>query len=323
MAIRIQFDAVELARVRFAVSPVYETVMALDALHQPGVHAVHLPWVRWARPRLRGVPGLDLLRALVAERLKPAFLVPAPDVRMPDFAGELRRIRRTTAEQVRDGMADFPRRAAVVREFLAEPRPGPSLGPVADALEACYELVIAPYWPRIAPLLDADIVHRTALLAEGGVERLFADLHAEVTWTGDELLLYPRRQPSRPVTVPLTGRGIVLCPSVFAWPRVTASLRPVAAGTLRYPARGVATLWERSQATPDALAALLGATRAAMLVSLARPSTTADLARQLGVTPGAISQHLGVLRAAGLVTTHRDGRSVLHLRTPRGDTLHG
>jgi DNA-binding transcriptional ArsR family regulator len=58
-----------------------------------------------------------------------------------------------------------------------------------------------------------------------------------------------------------------------------------------------------------------------MLNVLTQPATTSDLAARLDVTPGAISQHLGVLRAAGLVTTSRDGRVVLHLRTERAEAL--
>jgi DNA-binding transcriptional ArsR family regulator len=63
------------------------------------------------------------------------------------------------------------------------------------------------------------------------------------------------------------------------------------------------------------------ASRAALLGLLAEPATTSGLAGRLGVTAGGVSQQLGVLRAAGLVTTRRDGRTVLHLRTDRADAL--
>jgi DNA-binding transcriptional ArsR family regulator len=54
---------------------------------------------------------------------------------------------------------------------------------------------------------------------------------------------------------------------------------------------------------------------------LVTPTTTGDIASRLDVTAGAVSQHLSVLRAAGLVASHRDGRTLLHLRTARGDAL--
>jgi DNA-binding transcriptional ArsR family regulator len=170
-------------------------------------------------------------------------------------------------------------------------------------------------------LLDADIAVRAGALAAGGFERLFTDLHDDVVWTGEELIVHPRQSPS--TTVSMRGHGLVLCPSVFCWPRVTASTNPPTVGTLRYPARGVATLWESVEPAPEALANLLGRTRAAILVRLATPQTTGGLAADLGITAGAVSQHLAVLKDAGLVATHREGRTTLHLRTERANALVG
>ena len=94
--------------------------------------------------------------------------------------------------------------------------------------------------------------------------------------------------------------------------------------TIVYPARGAATLWEPGRAAaPDALGALLGKVRAAVLMALDRPRSTTDLAHALGVSAGGVSQHLGVLREAGLVHGHRVGRVVLYLRSPSGDGLVG
>jgi DNA-binding transcriptional ArsR family regulator len=71
------------------------------------------------------------------------------------------------------------------------------------------------------------------------------------------------------------------------------------------------------------LTALLGRTRARLLIALAEPNSTTALARRLAVTPGAVSQHLSVLRSSGLVTRTRVAGSVLYRRTPKGDTLAG
>jgi DNA-binding transcriptional ArsR family regulator len=314
--IRIQLPGAELARVRFAISPVYETVMALAALIRPGVHAVHLPWVRWAGPRLSTVEHLPLLRALVGrDGFKPGFLMPAPTSRLPDMDEELRTVRSTSPADARDDTARLT--SALAREFHADPRAGLPL--VAAALRQCYDLVVAPHWDRMVRLLDADIAARARALAAGGFERLFTDLHDDVVWTGEELVVHPRQSPS--TTVSVRGHGLVLCPSVFCWPRVTASTNPPTVGTLRYPARGVATLWEAVEPAPEALATLIGRTRAAILMRLATPQTTGGLAAGLGITAGAVSQHLTVLRDAGLVATHREGRTTLHLRTERANTL--
>ncbi|WP_191837334.1 ArsR/SmtB family transcription factor [Catellatospora chokoriensis] len=321
MATVIRMGGAEMARVRFAFSPVYETVMALDALLRPGVHAVHLPWVEQVRWVLQDVPHLRLLADLLHDDMvKPSFLLPPPDSRLPELEHELRRIASTPSSRVRAEIAGLHRaRLGPLRQLAADPRTG--LRAVVEALRACHTELVAPYWTRVRRVLEADITHRAGLLASGGVERLFADLHDEVHWSDGELSVHHRRPPHAPEPLTLRGHGLVLCPSVFCWPRVAVGTRPVADGTLRYPARGVAALWHEPGPVPDALADLLGRTRAALLVTLAQPATTGDLAARLDVTPAAVSQHLNVLRAARLVSTQRDGRVVLHLRTARGDAL--
>ena len=114
---------------------------------------------------------------------------------------------------------------------------------------------------------------------------------------------------------------MLLVPSAFSWDRPATITDPPWQPTLVYPARGVGTLWEEGEAAPDALAGVLGATRAALLSALDAPRSTTDLARLLGLSPGGASQHLTALRAAGLVTARREGRSVLYARTALGDGL--
>lgn len=306
----------ELAKVRFALSPVYETVMALAVLSRPGIHAVHLPWATWARPRLAGVEGLPLLFALLDHpTLKPAFLMPPPDTRLPDLETELKRVRATPAARAREHVARLA--GPEIRRFEADPRA--AMPGIVDTLRQVHRRIVQPHWTRMVRVLEADIARRAAILSEGGMERLFADLHEDVRWADGELVVHPNRTPD--VVVDLGGHGVALCPSVFCWPSVGAAMRPVATGTLRYPARGVATLWEASEPAPEALSALIGRSRASILTRLATPATTGELAAEFGLTAGAVSQHLGVLREAGLVATRREGRTAAHLRTDRAAAL--
>jgi DNA-binding transcriptional ArsR family regulator len=91
---------------------------------------------------------------------------------------------------------------------------------------------------------------------------------------------------------------------------------------LRYPPRGVARLWERDGSTvPEALSAVLGRSRAALLTELDTPASTTDLARRTGLSAGGVSQHLTALREAGLVSAHRTGRYVLYARTGVAEAL--
>jgi DNA-binding transcriptional ArsR family regulator len=168
-------------------------------------------------------------------------------------------------------------------------------------------------------LLQGDVLHRARQLTAGGTQRLFTDLDPRVRWRDDVLYVGIRAHRS----VALAGRGLLLVPSVFAWPRVFAKLDPPWQPTLRYPPRGVGTLWTPAATSRPsrALGAVLGRSRAVLLGALDAPSSTTDLARRTGLTPGGVSQHLAALRDAGLVTPHRSGRYVLYARTVAAEAL--
>ena len=101
-------------------------------------------------------------------------------------------------------------------------------------------------------------------------------------------------------------------PSVFVWPSIAAYTDPPWPKALIYPARGIAALWEPGAgAPPDALAALLGRSRARLLVALAEPASTTQLATVLGLAPGAVGDHLRCC-ATRACQRARSGRSVLY-----------
>ncbi|MEU2337643.1 DUF5937 family protein [Streptomyces sp. NPDC013172] len=317
MAVEIRFTAASVAKVRFAVSPLGETVLALRVLLGTGGHAVHRPWVRRARPLLAGEREVPLLRTLIAGPL-PSFLFPAPQERLPSMAAELDLLRGTEE-------AFFRREYGAVAGVPAEEVPGPArvLPRLAEALHRCHEVLIAPQWGRMRAVLEADLGRRALTLVDGGVQALFTELHGDVAWEGGQLVVHGRRGPHTVHTVDAGGHGLVLLPSVFNWPNVGVDKSPVTAASIRYPAVGVGSLWEPPPQTLTGLAPVLGHTRAALLAALAEPMTTAALASRLGITPSAVSQHLGALRGADLVWTRRTGRTALHLRTERANHLLG
>ena len=61
--------------------------------------------------------------------------------------------------------------------------------------------------------------------------------------------------------------------------------------------------------------------RRGVLVDLAAPRSTAELAKSLSLSPATASHHLAALRQGGLIIGRREGRSVLYARTPLGDAL--
>ncbi|MFC5290233.1 DUF5937 family protein [Actinokineospora guangxiensis] len=310
--LRLSFTARDVARTRFAVSPLWEVVASVRALRRPDVHTVHRSWAALAGPRLAAVDW-GLLAALVPDRRIPAFLAPPPATPVPDLAVELAALRATPARRVRAGLPADP----ALRAFRADPEAG--LGRLCAQIEAYFDAAIAPYWPRIRALLEGDVLRRARLLAEGGAQRLLNDIDPAVSWSGDELAIAHRESPDAPG---LRGRGLLLVPSVFVWPRVFSLVADPWQPTLRYPPRGAATLWERRD-RPDrgALARVIGASRARILSELDVPSSTKDLGTLTGLTAGAVSQHLTAMRDAGLVTGHRVGRSVLYARTQAAEAL--
>lgn len=323
MTIRIQLSGADVARVRFGLSAVSETVRALRVVAVPGDSAIHLPWRRWAAPRLPDDPDVSLLRRLVAGRAIPLALLPTPDTRLPDLRHELRRVRQASPARTIESLGSIFGRPRWLDEFYDDPPA--TLARLATAIDRCYAAVVAPHWPRMRAVLEADIDFRARRLAAAGVERVIRELHRDVRWTDDgEVQLRPGQPNEMGGIVATTGAGLVLCPMVFGWPNPAAALRPTGPACIRYPARGIGTLWELPVERPDAaLCDLLGTTRARLLIALADPADTPTLARRLDVTPGAVSQHLRVLRDAGLVRTARDGRTALHLRTSRSDVLLG
>src|SRR3954462_1608707 len=72
-----RFRVEDLANVRFAVSPLTETMRSVNVLDDGGGHALHLPWIAQARERTRDLP-LERLRALQpAKVLQPRLRHPA------------------------------------------------------------------------------------------------------------------------------------------------------------------------------------------------------------------------------------------------------
>jgi DNA-binding transcriptional ArsR family regulator len=317
----LEFDLIpdELARTRFACSALHETVASLRVLADPSAHAMHLPWLRDAAPRVARL-DLALLRSLVpAAGYLPDFLMPPPDSPLPELTSELERMAATPADRVRDELAlTFPDGAPrIVRDFAGDPPA--MLQRLRAQLAAYFAATLQDRWPAIRALLEADIAHRARRLAEGGARALFADLHPAVRLKPAGRLELATRYHA---PTALDGRGLLLMPSVFAWPSIYAVTDLPWQPTLIYPARGVATVWEPApDPAPEALGRVLGRTRAQLLRALDVPRTGQALARTLDVTPGAISQHVASLRDAGLVATHRDGRHVICRRTELADQL--
>ena len=182
-----QFGLEDLARTRFAVSPIWEALSSLRLLRDPSRGALHLPWIEDTRPKLAGLDLGPALSLLPPEGYIPDFLTPPPGGPLVDFENELERMRGTSTAQVHHDMGLLLGRRApspLQRPFLERPRW--ALNRLADALREYWELALAPHWPRVGALLAADIHHRARRLTEAGPAALFADLHPDVHWDEGE-----------------------------------------------------------------------------------------------------------------------------------------
>ncbi|GAA3213687.1 DUF5937 family protein [Streptomyces thermocoprophilus] len=256
----------------------------------------------------------------------PDFLTPRPERPRPDFAEELEQLAATPPEVVDADFRAAYRTPQQLPPLVARGLTDPTafLRRIVGALDAYWRTCLADdWWPRAGAILEADLAHRGRILAEQGAAALFSGLDHRLTWADGRLRVSTRDflAPVPRADVRLEGRGMVLLPTLFArgaQPLIDPTRPPV----MMYPARGRGTLSEEPPpVTGEALVRLLGRPRARLLLLLAEPASTTELAHRLGVTPGAVSQHLTVLYDAGLLTRTRSGRIVRYARTALGDGL--
>ncbi len=313
--IRLRLSAGDLERMRFAYSPLAEVAESLYVVHSQDIPVLHRQWFEQTRKRLRHV-DMEVLRAIVpAPRPHVASFLLA-GARAPSTAidQQLRMVADCPVERLRADLdvvwhGDLPPETVRILEHGGGQR-------IADALWQYWNVAIKPYWPKIRALLDADVAYRASRLAKGGIQALLSDLNPELQLAEHAIHVQSTAEGAEHQ---LSGAGLLLVPCVFAWPHVMADIGSGSAPSITYGPRGIGDLWPNADVPAtdeDALAALLGRSRAAILATVGLPKSTSDLAVELDQSMPAVSAHLAVLRSAGLVTSWRSGRRVLYQRTP-------
>ncbi|MFC0623901.1 ArsR/SmtB family transcription factor [Kribbella deserti] len=319
--ITIGLTADDLARIRFAFSPIWETITSVRALRTNGLNSLHGPWLSRVRPIAAG-PDYSLLTALIPPvGYIPDFITPAPPRRSTSFESGLAAIAATPHDLVVAELTklrhESPDGDPVIDELIAAP--AEALERITDALHSYWKRALEPDWSRMRALLQDDLAFRLEELASGGVNRLFRNLHPSVSFAGNRIEI---DRPFHCTDNPNLGQGLLLVPCVFTWPTPLSVMAAPHVLTITYPPRGLGRLWEsRQDTTGSPLADLVGKTRAAIVGHLDLPMSTTHLAQQLGLAAPTLSVHLGILRAAGVVDARRDGRTVLYFRTTLGDNL--
>ncbi|WP_157063414.1 ArsR/SmtB family transcription factor [Luteipulveratus mongoliensis] len=341
MVVRIEMSQERLRRSRFALSPAFEMVGTLRA-HGMSAPPPHLA-ERLDRARQLMPEHLNLLTDLVPALAGYAadFLTPLPD-RFEATADQVcEAIAMTPVETISyqldigfRGRQVHPHVRAVfasasaydawrhplpesVRRLLASGGPRAVAHAAAEAAAAYLDVVIGPDWPQVRSLLQDDITYRVDRMAAHGPQALLEDLGDEVHLDPDALVL------DRPydLLVCWAGDGLLMVPSASHQGPVQFIAEEPDTPVVIYGARGTGALWEAPPAHDDALADLVGQTRAVLLERLIEPTSTARLSRECGWSEANVSYHLGILLRAGLVEKRRRGRLVHYRRTALGTGL--
>ncbi|MFF3333798.1 DUF5937 family protein [Streptomyces sp. NPDC002888] len=322
MPSRLHFGEDDFLRCRFAVSPLWETQEVARTLKRPDRHGYHAPWLRRAREAADALDLSGLWLLMPRRGHSPDWLSPPPVGPAVGFEDEIAVVRAADPEAAREdtarSLADTPGALGSPwgRAWLADP--ARMIAELADTLQEIWHTLVEPDWPRLRALLEADVAFHSRRLAEVGLGGLLPEINRRCGWHAGTLTVDSEGEHERH----LSGRGLVLMPSVFSWPDVVTGFDPPWQPTLVYPARGIGALWsEPADHTPDALVRLLGRGRATVLTALTDPATTTALAHRLALAPSSVSAHLTTLRDAGLLVARRYGHQVLYERTPLGMAL--
>src|SRR5260221_4162855 len=163
------------ARVRFAISPLWETMSALRVLLEPSRHRYHLPWLDSVRPDLDRLDLWPLLVLSPHSGWTPDFLSPAPAGPATDIADQLAEVRATPPELV----AGEVERSLTQRSGEPAPEaawrllddPVATRAVLADLLEQCWRLLIAPHCRAARDLAAAAPLYRTRALGHYALGR--------------------------------------------------------------------------------------------------------------------------------------------------------
>ncbi|MGC0420144.1 hypothetical protein [Embleya sp. AB8] len=320
--LRMSMDAAALGRTRFAISPLHTAVDLLRLLctgARGGTASRRAMVAEVVRDR-----RLTLLAALFGEPCDyvPDFVKPEPPTYESPIQDELHAVATVDAARLRTEIGIMVR-GNPTENLMGRPVPGELLDllecgehavseRMAAELHRLWQVTVGPQWTTLRARMEADLAHRAETITREGITAGLAGLHPRVTWHEDHVRVLSRFHCDIPGTTRL-----VLVPSAFNPDlRVTVDSVPLGAAERRQP-----MLTYPVRRGPDAdgaesppTRALLGATRARLLLDLQTPRSTAELAERHYLAASTVSYHLGILYRFGLVTRTRSRHHTLYLR---------
>jgi len=312
--LRILFTRDDLASTRFLPEPAPMLELKFVALGlRRGISA---SWgERWRSDALAAIPmsarpAVRQIGGHFSWALSPTFAGSADlDEGMETFLG-------FGAERLREEMALYfsaPNSGVPLWHAFEGDRDAARL--LVHGTKTAFMAAVRPYWADVRANHYGELARHGRLLACRGVGAALTTVIPGASWRGDCMLI----DSPQDRTIRLGGRGLLITPIAF-WtgPPLVGELpdQPV---LLAYPAPAVLSIHVGAES--DSLAAILGATRAAVLRLLSTEHTTGDIARRLGISAASASEHSAALRAARLVSSRRDGKAVIHRATVLGSDL--
>ncbi|MBP5877139.1 helix-turn-helix domain-containing protein [Streptomyces scabiei] len=325
MALRIHFTYDDLARVVLAEEPdpLWEGLLSLHLLQNRDGPLVFGRWRRASRGPFD--PELSRLRRLAPPRGYSAdFLTPSGAV--GGFEAGLDALLATPRARLRTDLTEL----SLPRSLPGWSRPladgdTQALRGLGGLVRRHHERFVAPYWTQVRARFDEARSAAARALLRSGFSGLAQGLHPSVRWSAPVLHIAGSHLRG---DLHLDGRGLRIIPSFFCWPGPIVlkdgSLPPVLVHPVAHDPRWLAPPPPAAAGTHQALAALLGRARAAVLEEVADGRTTSEVAARVGLSPATVSHHVAVLRESGLLTSRRLGGIVLHTLTALGaDLLEG
>jgi hypothetical protein len=317
VSIRLQPD--DLASVRFAMSPLWECIAGFRAWMNPHPPALLLPWRAQVSKTLAELDWTPLAPlALTPRGSIPDFICPPPLTAMPTLEEELETLRAAPEEvictEVRMAYSDAV--PGCLQRAMLQPREFAHR--LASMIEEFWRRAIAPHWAFLRARLEGEMLYRARTLALGGAEDLFAGLHKDVSLHDGRLMIRTvsrwdggKRNP-----------GLLLVPSIFAWPDVFLTVNPPWRTAITYPCRGIADLWDHASSSfSKGLQQLVGPSCAKVISNLQVPRTTLEMSAAIGLSPAATSEQITKLREVGILDRTRIGRRVFYSLNQRGMAL--
>ncbi|MEC3978651.1 ArsR/SmtB family transcription factor [Amycolatopsis sp. H20-H5] len=313
--LKVHFTDADLAKLTIAESadPMWELLTSLYRLRRPEGEPFFGRWRRETRSAV-SAPGRQLMSAVPPYGYCPDFLTPAmPSTTLAEGVAALEETSsRTLRRDIDELAAENPR----LPPWLGRLRYGNrrDLRQLGDAVRGYFSGHIAPYWPVLSKAVAQERARLLAALERGGPQLVLSTLHPDMQWRPPVLAVrFPVEQDLH-----LDGRGLRLIPAFFGHGMPTTykntDLPPVLVYSIDHH-----PMLERGSEPGASLSALLGPTRARVLMAIAGGScSTSELALLTGISVASASQHASVLRDSGLSCAVRQGRAKSHQVSPLG-----